>query len=273
METWQILIYAVGAVGGGLAGMVFTGVLYYLVCRYILKDPRTLGAVMHVVFANRFKKIQPAYSAAPIIANYPPSRPFRERLEEIKPPVPVVEKQRIPDRKLVEPTIATSQNNAAPIIANYPPSRPFRERLEKIKPILHSPVPVVEKQRMPGQIPVEPTITTSRYNMELKGIVPELIAEFEYNYKIAREFSGGDLVSLQTKIWDTSQHTINTLPGKLQAELENIYGIIRMLNKLVWFSTEFQRHSPALSEQYTNLLNTIADKLKELIPDRKLVSI
>jgi hypothetical protein len=238
VETWHILIYVVGAVGGGLAGMISTALLYYLVCRFVLKDPRTLTSVMQIVFANRLNTIRSIYSTT--LSN-------KKRQAFL----------RISDHFKRTKTIEIRVIPVAELEARFTSTR-----------ILNEPAPSivkVEKQPIPIQTLNEPVSSLAEVDMPLQAVVPELLTEFEHNYKIAREFSGGNLISLQTDIWDTSQHAIKTLPGKLQNELDNIYGIIKMLNNLVWFSTEFQRHSSALNEQYVNLLTAIADKLNEHI--------
>jgi hypothetical protein len=91
-----------------------------------------------------------------------------------------------------------------------------------------------------------------------------LLTEFERNYKIAKEFSGGNLVPLQTDVWDTSQHTLSRLHPDLRNNLERIYADIGLLNHLVWFSSEFHSHSPNLHEQYVSMLMSIGERLEKI---------
>jgi hypothetical protein len=255
VDTWQILIYAFGAVGGGLVGMIFTAFLYYLTGRFILKDPRSLSSVLHIVFANRFNTSPSIESTIPPVKVDPALVRFRKRFEEINPmnltPVAVAEKQHIPFQTLAEPSPVTLKVEQRPVPV---------QKLEE--PVLAT--RIAREQQVAVNICAEPDRTTPEGDNHFEQIMPELLTEIEHNFRIAREFSGGDLISLRTEIWDNSQHAIKTLPVRLQNELVNLYGVIKMLNNVVWFSTEFQRHSSSLSEQYTKLLSTVADRLNAL---------
>lgn len=126
------------------------------------------------------------------------------------------------------------------------------------------PLPMVEKPQAPVQILLEPSPLIVEEDKNIREIVPDLLIEFEHSLEIARGYSGSNLLSLQTNIWDTSQHTINILPVRLKAELASLYATIKILNTLVWFSSEFQRHSNSLDEQYSSLLDVIVRKINEL---------
>jgi hypothetical protein len=136
--------------------------------------------------------------------------------------------------------------------------------------------PTMPAQQIEEQIPIqtteEPSIEPRLLDQDLEIFITKLLKEFEGNINKARRFSGDNLIPLETKIWDTSQYLINSFPGGLREEAEGVYDSIKALNSLVWFATEFQRRSPSISEQYTNLLNTIAGRLTELIRNPLLAS-
>jgi len=274
LETWQILIYAGGAVGGGLAGMIFTAFLYYMVCRHILRDPRSMSSVLHTVFANRFNKTAMVYSTAqpdntrPVIVGT--GEPFKEtastRLKQVtvseeglapvqtissrSPHTAEVRENNIPVQMYIKPTVPRIEEQDIPAT-----SAAERLREVSINEEHHAPVRIFAESNRPDPI----------NDGDLNEIMAELLTEIYHNYKIVREFSGDTLVSLQTSIWDSNRRVVKTLPETLQNELESMYGTIKMLNNVVWFSTEFQRHSSALTEQYTNLLTLIDCSIKQLV--------
>jgi hypothetical protein len=118
------------------------------------------------------------------------------------------------------------------------------------------------EQRALDKTFTEPFITD--IDEKYLGIVSELLMEIKYNTKVAREFAGENLVSLKTDIWDTRQYAISFFPEEFQKQLKNAYHTTKLLNELVWFSTEFQRRSPALNEQYESLLNIVSRQLSEI---------
>ena len=95
-------------------------------------------------------------------------------------------------------------------------------------------------------------------------VVPDLIAEFKHNRKIAADFSGGNLLPLQTGVWDTKQYTVRKLSVNLRSELVRVYTDIRLLNSLVWLSTEFSRRSASLYGKYRELLTNIGERLNRI---------
>jgi hypothetical protein len=166
--------------------------------------------------------------------------------------MPAAEKTPIPVQTFVRHTLvaAEAEQKLAPIKIMTEPSRSNSE--VKIRPI---PVQKLE----------EPYLVKPENHSLSEGIVRDLLVEIRHNSKTAQEFSGDGLVALKTDTWDAIQGSINSLPAKLQDELKDLYGVIKMLNNLVWFSSEFQRHSNAVTEQYSNILAAIAGKLDELI--------
>ena len=94
----------------------------------------------------------------------------------------------------------------------------------------------------------------------LRFPIPELYTEIEHNHKIATEFSNGNLLPLQTSIWDTRQHLAHELPTHIQSTIEQVYTNIKMLNKLVWLAKELDSQSDNLDD-YKKLLAYIAKQI------------
>ena len=95
-------------------------------------------------------------------------------------------------------------------------------------------------------------------------VVPDLLAEFKHNRKIAADFSGGNLLPLQTGVWDTKQYTVQKLSVNLRSELVRVYNDIHLLNSFVWLSTEFSRRSASLDGKYRELLTNIGERLDRI---------
>jgi hypothetical protein len=126
-------------------------------------------------------------------------------------------------------------------------------------------LPAVEEQPILPPVVKEPArVLTAIEDREGDSIL-SLFAELERNRKTAREFSGDNLVPLQADVWDASQHSIRRLHANLRSDLDRIYADIRLLNYLVWFSSEFHSHNPNLHKQYVDLLMSIAERLDEII--------
>jgi hypothetical protein len=124
--------------------------------------------------------------------------------------------------------------------------------------------PVVEEQPASPPVVKEPARLLPPVEDRPGESLLGLLAEFERNCRTAREFSGDNLVPLQTDVWDSSQDMLRKLHTDLRNDLERIYADIRLLNQLVWFSSEFHRQSPGLHEQYVDLLMSIARRLDEI---------
>jgi hypothetical protein len=125
-------------------------------------------------------------------------------------------------------------------------------------------------------LPIEVQLTPPQVVRESAKVLPpaedrggesmlRLLAEFERNCTTAREFSGDNLVPLQTEVWDSSQNMLRKLHADLRDDLEHIYADIRLLNHLAWFSSEFHSQSHDLHEQYARLLMSIANRLDKII--------
>jgi hypothetical protein len=251
VETWHILVYTAGAIAGTLAGIVCAAISYYLLSRFAFKEDLSLPQLIHFVLTARFFTL-PSVSLTRLAPFFNRIRQsFLTRKEHLA--------RALPGRKLQKPVV--------PVEAEV-------ERLAPVETVEESLIPVQIQDPVTVQVPIHDSTPVQQFIESLPAITqverpPEepasdLFAELEYNIKIAREFSGENLVPLRTDVWDTCSQAVNNLPGKLQSELENIYATIKILNNLVWFSTEFHRQSPALSEEYGNLLTAIAGKLNSL---------
>jgi hypothetical protein len=129
----------------------------------------------------------------------------------------------------------------------------------------HEALPAIEEQPTSPPVLKEPARVLPAVENHGEESALRLLAELERNYKTAKEFSGDNLVPLQTDVWDASQYTLRRLHVNLRNDLDRIYADIRLLNHLVWFSSEFHLHSPNLYRQYVNLLVSIAKRLDEII--------
>ena len=232
METWQIiLIYTAGVVVSAILGSILAVFVFYLMARFVFKETVDLASLFRILYSltTISNKTHAAYLR------------IKEELGRPKP---------IDTQVTTEPIIKE--------LFTQPQDPIIKEQFTQI------PIPMVETQPAPVQILPEPSLPIVEVDNSLREIVPELLIEFEHNLQIAREYSGSNLLSLQTNIWDTSQQEVNNLPVKLQTELSSLYSTIKILNSLVWFSSEFQRQSNSLEEQYWSLLTIIVRKINEL---------
>lgn len=92
-----------------------------------------------------------------------------------------------------------------------------------------------------------------------------LLAELDQNRKTARFSSGSKLVPLQTEAWDACQNMLHKLDPQLRDNLDSVYADIRVLNQLVWLSSEFHRSSREMVSQYGDLSLIIAKKLDQIV--------
>jgi hypothetical protein len=129
----------------------------------------------------------------------------------------------------------------------------------------HEAVPAIEEQPTSPPVVKEPARVLPAVEDHGAKSILRLLSECERNCKTAKEFSGDNLVPLQTDVWDTSQRALRRLHVNLRNDLEHIYADIRLLNHLVWFSSEFHSESTSLHEQYVNLLMSIAERLDAII--------
>jgi uncharacterized protein YneF (UPF0154 family) len=129
----------------------------------------------------------------------------------------------------------------------------------------HKAFPAIQELSTPPRVVKEPARVLPTVEDRGEESLLGLLAELKRNCKTAKEFSGDNLVPLQTDVWGASQHTLRRLHANLRNDLERIYADIGLLNHLVWFSSEFHSHSPSLHEQYVKLLMSIADRLDKII--------
>ena len=108
METSQILVYTIGVVGGGLAGIVLTAILYRLLIHIFFKDQFSLPAILRYLFTKRLFKL-PSFSLNVLLNRKNESNLMRiekpvqaEKTEQQITPAPVVE-QLIPNQVIPEP--------------------------------------------------------------------------------------------------------------------------------------------------------------------------
>lgn len=99
---------------------------------------------------------------------------------------------------------------------------------------------------------------------QVEFAMPELIPELVYNRTIASEFSAGILLPLQTDVWDAHQYSVHQLPANLRSELEKVYADIKLLNNLVWISTELGHSSSNMEDQYRKLLISIGEGIDKI---------
>ena len=109
------------------------------------------------------------------------------------------------------------------------------------------------------KIPVDTQVVMKPIELPIPGLLDEL----ESNGKIASKYSGGDLLPLQTDVWDAHQYSAYDLPDNLRDELEQVYSYMRLLNNLVWLATEGY-HSSSLDGQYKKLLAHISERLNKI---------
>jgi hypothetical protein len=94
--------------------------------------------------------------------------------------------------------------------------------------------------------------------------IAELLAECEYNRNTATEFSGDNLLPLQTDVWDAHRYAALTLADNVRVQLEQVYTDIYSLNSIVWLSTELGHRSSFSDELYRKLLIGIAERLDRI---------
>ncbi len=94
--------------------------------------------------------------------------------------------------------------------------------------------------------------------------LPELLVEMEHNLKIVTEFSGDNLLPLQSNVWDAGRYLAHKLPVNLREQLVQVYSDIHLLNQIVRVSTELGYRSSFLDERYGKRVTTIAERLQRI---------
>ncbi len=93
-----------------------------------------------------------------------------------------------------------------------------------------------------------------------------LLEEVKNNHRIATEPLADKLLPFLTDAWGARQYEVNKLPANLRDELEQVYTDIRLANSIVWVSTEFNRRTPSLDENYRRLCTSIVERLNKIKP-------
>ncbi len=91
-----------------------------------------------------------------------------------------------------------------------------------------------------------------------------LIAELEYNLKIAKGPWKGELVPFQTQAWDTNQ-SFDTLSLSTKDAIAQVYADIRLANSIVWLGLDLGRRSENLDTSYTKLCTSISARIAPIL--------
>jgi hypothetical protein len=187
---------------------------------------------------------------------------------------PSVERQEINWQVTVEAAVEEPVAEEPPIaepVAIIPEEAPAVEEPVAEEPPIAEPVaiipeeaPAVEEQvaqeppmiEPVARIPQEPVTAETG-----KGPLADLLQEIESNINIANEPWEGKLNSFQTTVWESVQENMDNVPLSIYGELKQIYIDIRLANSIVRLSTEFNRRSGSLDDNYRKLCASINDKL------------
>ena len=120
--------------------------------------------------------------------------------------------------------------------------------------------------RQSGPVPHPKTIIKelSRLNIGEALNIMDLIAECADNLIMAEDFSGGDLLTLQTEVWDGHRFETLKLPDHLREEMELVYTDIHLLNNIAWLSKKLGRQSSISNDTYRRLLIKIIERLNRI---------
>ena len=163
---------------------------------------------------------------------------------------PSVERQEINWQVTVEAAVEEPVAEEPPIaepVAIIPEEAPAVEEQVAQEPPMIEPV---------ARIPQEPVTAETG-----KGPLADLLQEIESNINIANEPWEGKLNSFQTTVWESVQENMDNVPLSIYGELKQIYIDIRLANSIVRLSTEFNRRSGSLDDNYRKLCASINDKL------------
>jgi len=106
--------------------------------------------------------------------------------------------------------------------------------------------------------------TTQEVHEPVKFPIPELLIEIEHNLKTVTEFTGDNILSLQSDVWDAHRYSAHKLPVNLRKKLTQVYSDIHVLMQIVWFSTKQDHRSPFLDKLYSEQIPTIAERLQRI---------
>jgi hypothetical protein len=92
--------------------------------------------------------------------------------------------------------------------------------------------------------------------------VPELLVEIEHNLKICNEFTGDNILPLQSDVWNAIRDTASQLPNNLREQLEKVYFDVHLLNHIVSSSAKLDYRNSVLNELYRKRIPIIAERLQ-----------
>jgi hypothetical protein len=98
----------------------------------------------------------------------------------------------------------------------------------------------------------------------VKFPIPELLVEIEHNLKIVTEFSGDNLLPLQSDVWNAGRYLAHKLPVNLRGQLVQVYSDIHLLNEITMVSTELGHRGSFLDERCRKGFTTIAERLQRI---------
>ena len=237
MELWQIIL---GCVLGVAAGIVLGLAAFAVHANLVRKDGVSLRAAFLTLLGVSPKPARVGLAAMPA-----PGRrgvPLPVNTEASPAPVPAT--------PLPEPV------NVAP------PSVPITVVPLRETPPETAPQPPSRPRPAAASDPLEALFT---FEDPTREFVLLLLSEFDNNRRVVKELADDNLVPMQTDVWDRTQRLLPSLPSDVRADLESIYGDIRLLNNLVWLCSEFNRHSPSLRLHCVGLAASIADRFDDLI--------
>lgn len=128
-----------------------------------------------------------------------------------------------------------------------------------------SELPVIEKVTPAPVPPATPVSPAPIVREQLTGEpVSDLATELKNNLEIATRPVAGRLIPFQSSAWDARQYEVDKLSATLRDDLEQLYTDIRLANSIVWVSTEFNRRTPTLDENYMRLRTSITERLNRI---------
>jgi hypothetical protein len=210
-----------------LVGIIIGVVYSYIHFRVIEKTRVNLKTFFNVIF-RRPKEIKPQKVNPAKLVSVTVNRPQQSAIE-INKQSPLPEPQ---------PRIVSTAT-ARPVVVNAQPITPITVK----------------------DIPVEIPVVRPPINNPLAVFIDEL----EYNLKTIKEFTGNKLLPLKTDSWEKNRRLLKNLPLEFQNNLDSIYTEIGMLNQLVWISSEFNRSSQNILNQYVKLGSNISSKINECL--------
>ena len=118
----------------------------------------------------------------------------------------------------------------------------------------------------PEPVPRSKPIIKELYKLNIGETlnILDLVAECADNLIMAEDFSGGDLFTLKTEVWDGHRFETLKLPDHLREEMELVYTDIHLLNNIAWLSNKLGRQSSISNDTYRRLLIKIIERLNRI---------